>query len=215
MNRNWKREIKQGLLWVGCGMVVAFFAASATTASYAQQMQQEIATQLVRFHVVANSDAAADQALKMKVRHAILTEMEPVFASAASKEAALEAARAQADYMAQMAREMLAAEHAPYDVRVEIGPCRFPAKQYGEITLPAGVYDAVNIYLGAAAGQNFWCVLYPSLCVVEETKEESLDLKKMGHILSCEAYSMVTSEEAELKWKVVEWWQEQWGKDSW
>lgn len=215
MKQAWKQELKQGILWVGCGMVLAFFAASAASASYAHDLQKEIADEVVRFHVVANSDAAADQALKLEVRNAVLEEMEPIFSATTSKEAALEAAKAQAEAMEQIAKEVLAARQVPYEVEVEVGPCQFPMKEYGEITLPAGVYDAVNIRLGAAAGQNFWCVLYPSLCLVEETKEETLDVEKMGHILSPEAYSMVTSDEVQIKWKVVEWWQEQWGTDKW
>ena len=210
-----KRQWKQGLLSFGCGMMVAFFVLTASAASYAQQMQQDIAAELVRFHVVANSNASADQALKMKVRNAVLAEMEPLFSAASSKEEAFQVAKEEAPRMKAIAEEVLEENQAPYGAEVKVAPCRFPVKQYGDITLPAGVYDAVNIRLGAAEGENFWCVLYPSLCLVEEGTEETLDVKKMGHILSPEAYSMVTSDEVEIKWKVVEWWQEQWGEDNW
>ncbi|RKO67442.1 stage II sporulation protein R [Desulfofundulus salinus] len=132
---------------------------------------------LIRFHVIANSDSPADQALKYRVRDVLIQAMTPSFQQARNIEEARIIARANLDYMEQLARQAIRNAGADYPVTVSLGHYRFPAKTYrvananpGEVhdlTLPAGEYEAVRVVIGRGAGANWWCVLFPPLCFVE------------------------------------------------
>ncbi len=133
---------------------------------------------LIRFHVIANSDSPADQALKYRVRDVIVQAMAPRFRQARSIEEARIIARANLGYMEQLARQEIHAAGADYPVAVSLGHFQFPVKTYhlaaagnpGEphdLTLPAGKYEAVRVVIGRGAGANWWCVLFPPLCFVD------------------------------------------------
>ncbi|HHW44067.1 MAG TPA: stage II sporulation protein R [Desulfotomaculum sp.] len=134
--------------------------------------------QLIRFHVIANSDSAEDQALKYRVRDAIVRAMAPRFKEAASIDQAREIARANLGYMQQLAEGEIRAAGRDYPVAVYLGHYQFPAKTYHlaaagnpgestELTIPAGEYEAVRVVIGRGAGANWWCVLFPPLCFVD------------------------------------------------
>lgn len=122
---------------------------------------------LLRFHVVAHSDAPGDQEAKLKVRDALLSEMtgRGTFAAGAEAEAWV---KANEKRLVEAARKALLDEGLDYPVRIESGRFYFPEKQAGGLTLPAGEYRAVQVIIGDGAGQNWWCVLFPPLCFVEE-----------------------------------------------
>ena len=98
-----------------------------------------------------------------------------------------------------------------YGASIDVGVQDFPLKTYGNVTLPAGPYDAVTVKLGKAEGENFWCVLYPPLCRTEEG-QEVLSEEELAHLLSQGEYSMITDKSgpAVFRLKIVDWWQEQW-----
>ena len=125
----------------------------------------EVRAAVLRLHVVANSDSPADQALKLKVRDAILRESGDLFAAAEDKARALRAAETALPAMEKTARRVVARQGVPYAVHVELGQSAFPTRTYGDVTLPAGVYDAVKVTLGSGAGHNWWCVMFPPLCL--------------------------------------------------
>jgi len=122
---------------------------------------------LIRLHVVANSDAEEDQALKRAVRDAILRKISPLLALSKSLE---ESRRMLIDLQPEMeriAREVVAAWGHDDQVRSEYGHFQFPTKSYGSLVLPAGTYEAVRILIGEAQGSNWWCVLFPPLCIID------------------------------------------------
>lgn len=119
----------------------------------------------LRFHVIANSDDAADQALKLAVRDAVVEEVFPVFQEAKSLEEARRLAFENRERLAAVARRVIAAAGRQDPVRVEIGQFAFPVKESGGLVLPAGRYEAVRLVIGAGEGHNWWCVMYPPLCV--------------------------------------------------
>lgn len=132
---------------------------------------------LIRFHVIANSDSAADQALKFRVRDVIVQAMAPRFRQAKNIEEAREIAQANLGYMEQLAKQEICAAGKDYPVAVYLGHFQFPEKTYhlatagtpGErtsLTLPAGEYEAVRVVIGRGTGANWWCVLFPPLCFV-------------------------------------------------
>ncbi|MDA8443360.1 MAG: stage II sporulation protein R [Peptococcaceae bacterium] len=124
---------------------------------------------LIRFHVLANSDSDADQLLKRQVRDAILAKFSPILAQSKSLEESRSLLKVNMPGMQKEAARVIAAKGKSYPVRVEYGHFDFPVKSYGNLTLPAGNYEAVRIIIGAGKGANWWCVLFPPLCFVDIT----------------------------------------------
>lgn len=125
--------------------------------------------ELLRFHVLANSDSPADQQLKLAVRDAVIEYLSPYLKSAKNGVAARQIVTEQRDQISLITRQVLASHNSNYEVKVEFGNFEFPIKTYGNIVVPAGRYDAVRILLGRAEGQNWWCVLFPPLCFIDMT----------------------------------------------
>lgn len=117
---------------------------------------------LIRLHILANSDSAEDQAIKLKVRDAILAA--EVFGSAETVAEAEVQSLAAAEKGVAVANAVLEAEGVPYRASLKYGTERYPTRQYGQLTLPAGTYRSLRIVLGEGEGQNWWCVLFPPLC---------------------------------------------------
>lgn len=166
-------------------------------------MQEELAQEVFRFHVLANSDSREDQDLKLKVKDAIVTYMKKALPDADSAKETKAWVRRHQEELLQEAKRVIWEEGYDYSVRAQIGPCKFPDKTYGDITFPAGTYEALEILIGEASGQNWWCVLYPNLCFVdavnavvpEEGKEQ------LQNILTEEEYEMVSAyTEFKIKW---------------
>ncbi len=122
---------------------------------------------LLRLHVVANSDTAEDQAVKRQVRDSVLTLLTPTLKQARDSKQARDLVVARQGEVRTAALQVLRKAGKRYDVRVEVGRFAFPTKVYGDTALPAGKYEALRISLGDAQGQNWWCVLFPPLCLVD------------------------------------------------
>lgn len=125
---------------------------------------------LIRLHVVANSDSTADQDLKRKVRDEIIRYTEPEFLKAENLDSARSIARANLGGIKEVAAREISAQGKAYPVRVELDSFPFPTKHYGPFILPAGDYEAVKVTIGAGGGTNWWCVLFPPLCFVDMSK---------------------------------------------
>ena len=170
------------------GVVFSLAITGGIVKNKEQALQREIAQEVLRFHVLANSDSIEDQTEKMRVKEKVLSYMKEELSGTES----LEETR---DWAKSHLREIEEVAESSYSVRAEVTTCQFPEKTYGDITFPAGTYEALRIEIGEAKGQNWWCVLYPNLCFVdaihavvpEEGKEE------LKEVLDEEAYEMVTS----------------------
>ncbi len=127
--------------------------------------EEQIYYSPVRMHVIANSQSAEDQSVKLKVRDAILELSGDIFGGAATGQEALNAAREHADEFEAAANEVLKENGFSYTCRAVVGRFKFPDKEYSGIVYPAGEYDAVRLILGEGGGENWWCVMYPPLCV--------------------------------------------------
>ncbi len=127
---------------------------------------------LIRFHVVANSDSDADQALKLKVRDVIVQAMRQEFAGISDIKDARAIANDDLKYIEGLARQEVEANGKKYPVRVYYDRFPFPTKSYEALTLPAGDYEAVKVVIGDGAGSNWWCVLFPPLCFVHADGRE-------------------------------------------
>ncbi len=125
----------------------------------------QVKTETLRLHIIANSDSDFDQELKLKVRDRILEYTDGLFAEVSGKTEAESLAEYSSDDIKAVAEEVIAENGADYSVSVEITNMWFETRTYDGFTLPAGDYDAVRIIIGAGEGHNWWCVMYPPLCI--------------------------------------------------
>ena len=123
--------------------------------------------ELIRFHVVANSDSEEDQALKRAVRDAILKEVSPRLAASHSLEESREILTGLRPEMEKIGQKVIESWGKDYSVKSDYGKFIFPTKSYGSLVLPAGEYEAVRVLIGEGKGSNWWCVLFPPLCFVD------------------------------------------------
>ena len=157
--------------------------------------------QVVRLHILANSDSAEDQALKLKVRDAVLAACGDWQEVAATSEEALVLAQERLPALIAVAQGVVAAEGYDYPVTAEVCRAYFTTRQYDTVTLPAGTYDAVRFVIGAGEGQNWWCVMYPPLCVGAAT-----DRRQATALWSDGQRELVDGgDRYVVKFKVVEW----------
>lgn len=193
--------------------IYVFFAAMVLALSgiyaYAEQTKSDIASCVLRLHVVANSDSDEDQALKLKVRDAVLDEFSKIADKTKSKNEAMILAKEDKEKIIYAAERVVESEGYDYPVTVSVGKTDFPTKFYENIALPKGRYDAVNVKIGSGSGKNWWCVMYPPLCVADPlsltASEESL--KVLSDSLGEENYKIITDSEdkkIQIKFKILE-----------
>lgn len=137
--------------------------------------QEELGRKVIRLHVIANSDSPEDQALKLRVRDRVLARAQEILEQSADMEQAEQALTAALPELTREARETLAAEGCAQPVQARLEPAEFPTKDYDGFSLPAGKYLALRVIIGQGAGQNWWCVVFPPLCLgsVSETTQET------------------------------------------
>ena len=136
---------------------------------------EDIRGDVLRLHVLANSDSTIDQQLKYRVRDAVLEECAELFGSEGSAEDAARIAADSIPLITAAAEREIAAAGADCSVRVEVGESYFDTRTYGDVTLPAGRYEAVRVILGEGEGANWWCVMFPPMCVSACTDRTQLE----------------------------------------
>lgn len=130
---------------------------------------------LLRLHVIANSDSPEDQALKLRVKDRIVSEIGGLVSGMETKEEILEFLHGNMRYIEDTAAREIEAAEKEYGVRAEVGYFTFPTKSYGSLALPAGEYQALRIVLGEGGGANWWCVMFPPLCFVDTKNAVALE----------------------------------------
>lgn len=177
------------------GVLIGILITGLIVNAKKSEMQGELAEQVFRFHVLANSDSEEDQALKMKVKEAIIAYMKQELPQSDSVETTKKWARENLLQIEQVAAEIIAEEGYEYSVKAEVTTCDFPDKTYGDITFPAGEYEALRIEIGQAKGQNWWCVLYPNLCFIDAVHAVVPEKGKneLKEVLEEDTYEMVTT----------------------
>lgn len=162
-------------------------------ALWADGTQRRLSGELVRLHVIANSDTASDQAAKLAMRDEVLALLTPVLAGCRTQEEAVDA----------IARHLPDIE-ALGGVTASLGREYYPTREYDTFSLPAGEYVSLRVTMGEGAGRNWWCVVFPPLCteaLTEETEDAFLPLGKDG-----EALVTQSDEGYVIKFHIVEWW---------
>lgn len=199
------KKVKNSLILI----FLLFIYTLVSAISYANAVSSDIEDSVFRLHVIANSDSEEDQNLKYKVRDNLIEYMNSICIDAKTKEEAIEIAKNHSEDFYNIAKQTIIDEGYSYDVNVEIGNFSFPTKQYGDIALPSGYYDALRVTIGEANGQNWWCVMFPPLCFVNISSgvvpDESKNLMK--NELSEEEYAIISdndSSEIQFKFKLIE-----------
>lgn len=174
--------------------------------------QQGIAEEILRLHVIANSDSSKDQELKMKVKEEVVSYVSNLTKACDNVEQVRKLVSAHTQDIASLAENTICREGYDYPADAEVTECYFPVKTYGEAVFPAGYYQALRVKIGKAEGKNWWCVLYPNLCFVDTAygvleEEQKEELKK---VLTREEYESIftaDSEDIEIRFGLWDWFQ--------
>ena len=166
---------------------------------------QGIATEIIRFHVRANSDSEADQQLKLQVKDRVVTYMEPLLRESQDIEQSRQILEEQTENIRTLALDTLREAGSDYDVAVYFENSYFPMKSYGDVTFPPGEYEAFRIDIGAHDGKNWRCVLYPPLCFVDTSYGVLPDTSKdtLKNILTEDEYNAITNTRVEYRCKYL------------
>lgn len=163
------------------------------------ETSENISDQVFRLHILANSDSAEDQQLKLKVRDEILKKGETVFAFSNSLEETIELCKNNIALFQQTAEQCLKDNGSDYEVKVYVDKEYFNTREYDEITLPSGIYNALKIEIGQGKGHNWWCVMFPAICLSGVTDDE------LNKYLSEDEQKLVNSDSKyEVRFKIVE-----------
>ena len=177
-----------------------------TSGALALRTQDELADKVVRLHVLANSDSEEDQALKLRVRDAVLEQATAILEQSADRREAESRLRGQLLELERIAAAEITAEGYDYPVTVELENTVFPTKEYDGFTLPAGEYLALRVIIGEGQGRNWWCVVFPPLCTAASA---DVPASALAAGFSEEEVRLITEESQGyvLKFKAVEWWE--------
>lgn len=151
--------------------VVLLFVGMFVTLAQQHHLQQDYANEVLRFHVIANSDEEADQALKLQVRNCVGTYVSTLLKDARDKAETEAIVSAHLDDITAVAKKEIAKQGYTYPVCAAIEQVDFPEKFYGKYHLPEGTYTSLQVRIGQAKGANWWCVMYPNMCFRDNTYE--------------------------------------------
>ncbi len=177
--------------------------------SYVSAISDNLYNSIFRLHVIANSDSEEDQNLKYIVRDNLINYMNDNCKNLSSKNEIIQYAQSHIEQIKQIAENTIKENGFSYPVQIEIGSFDFPTKQYGDISFPAGFYDALRVKIGESSGKNWWCVMFPPLCFVDTTTGIVPDSSKeeLKENLSDENYMIVSESDnssVAFKFKIVE-----------
>ena len=190
-----KSKNKSLRAWEIAALMALSLALCAGT--WAQARQQSISSALVRLHVIAVSDGAEEQEIKLEVRDAVLDYLTPVLENAEDQQQARQIITENLEGIAEAAGSAARGRQ----VSVTLSQESYPTRQYEGFTLPAGRYESLRVILGEGEGKNWWCVVFPPLCLSAAESEE------VQSVLNGEDLSIVTEEEGYvLRFKLVELW---------
>ena len=193
------RKLKRWELALLCGVLMAVL-----WGAWAGQEQAQLAGQVIRLHVLANSDTQADQELKLAVRDRVLEQAEGLYPQNATLEQARAILEDNLDALAAAGQQVVDEAGKDYPVTARMEECWFPTKEYGDFALPAGEYTALRVVIGEGAGQNWWCVAFPPLCLGAAT--ESVDDATAAGLFTEDQAGLMTRENEGyvLKFKSLE-----------
>ena len=178
--------MKKTLLRIEISLLVALIICGVLNINAFSQQCESIREKMLRMHVIANSDSEEDQQLKLKVRDAVLSAGKEVFDGSVTAIEAKEKITPYIDYLENIALETIKNEGFDYNVKITVEKEYFSTRTYdNSVTLPAGYYTAVKVIIGEGKGQNWWCVMFPPMCLPTAVAE-------------CEISDVLTDDETEI-----------------
>ena len=182
------------------GALLIALCITLCTGLWARAQQQKLSGELVRLHVIAASDSDADQALKLRIRDRALMHLTPLLDRAQSVDDARAVIESELPHLEKLANDEIAAAGFDYSAAAALSPERYPTREYMGFALPAGSYLSLRITLGGGEGQNWWCVVFPPLCMTAVEERDSIAT------LSENSKKLIFAEEEEyiLKFRLIE-----------
>ena len=161
---------------------------------YAASVTKDISSCVIRFHVKANSDSQLDQNIKLAVRNEVINYLAPVLKNSKSLSESYIILEENLSEIENISNNVLKKYNTNYRAKASLLKKSFPTKSYGSITLPAGKYDALCIDLGVANGENWWCVMFPPLCLNNSTITLDDDAKQyLKNNLSADSFAIINT----------------------
>lgn len=199
----------------GCRLLICLFSVLAVSAIVVMSsikinideclVQVGIASNIIRFHVRANSDTDTDQQLKIKVKNEVVSYIQPFLENSPSIDTSREILSQHIEDIKDTALDTIHKEGFNYNVNVYFEQSYFPMKTYADVTFPPGEYEAFRIDIGEANGKNWWCVLYPPLCFVDSVYGELPESSKeeLKNVLTDDEYNAITDVQYKYKFKYL------------
>lgn len=191
-----RKNIESGVL-IGLLFAVMLSIARFDTAC------RDLRSNVLRLHIIANSDSEADQTLKLRVRDAILEGSELIFEDCTDLDSAAAAAKSQTDAITDIANSVIEESGLEYTAVASVEDCCFETREYEDFTLPAGIYKSVVVRLGEAEGKNWWCVVFPAVCLPAASDAELSDTVGTEGVEIAE-----NPQRYIMKFKAVEWYED-------
>ena len=206
--------MKKKLNFIFILTILVFIYIALLSFNYSKAISSNLLDSVFRLHIIANSDSSADQELKLKVRDKIIEYMNTLTSSSSDKKDVISMVNNHLDSFKEIALNTIKGNGYNYDVNIEIGNFHFPTKSYGDISFPAGNYNALKIEIGDAIGQNWWCVLFPPLCFVNSSTGVVPDDSKntLKENINSESYEIISegnnsndnTSDIKIKFKIIE-----------
>ena len=206
--------MKKKLNFIFILTILVFIYIALLSFNYSKAISSNLSDSEFRLHIIANSDSSADQELKLKVRDKIIEYMNTLTSNSSDKKDVISIVNNHLDSFKEIALNTIKENGYNYDVNIEIGNFHFPTKSYGDISFPAGNYDALKIEIGDAIGQNWWCVLFPPLCFVNSSTGVVPDDSKntLKENINSESYEIISegnnsndnTSDIKIKFKIIE-----------
>ncbi|WP_238906052.1 stage II sporulation protein R [Clostridium sp. YIM B02506] len=192
-------------------IVNLYFFVGAKQVKSDEEIVKDISEKLIRFHVIANSDEETDQQLKIKVKDNIINYIFPKLKDSKSIDESRDILRNNNKQILKIAEKTIKENGYNYTVNSTLDRENFPEKNYGNITLPQGEYEAYRVIIGSGQGKNWWCVMFPPLCFVDVTKGQVSDKETeetMKRVLDDDEYTEISNKndknKIKIKFKIVE-----------
>lgn len=177
-----------------CSFVISVLFSMIPFESTCSELQKDV----LRLHILANSNSVSDQQMKLKVRDEVIAKISPLYNGVEKKSDAVLITKNNLSLIENIAQKVVDSYGADYKVKADVTHKYFDTRYYDDFTMPAGMYDTLQITIGEAKGKNWWCVMYPTLCVGASSEISMKD------DLSDEEYKVITEDDIEYKFKIVE-----------
>lgn len=207
--------MKEKLTFIFIMIVLLTIYVFLLSMNYVTSVSSDLSDSVLRLHIIANSDSQEDQELKLKVRDNIIKYMNNLTKDISNKESVISLVNSNINNFKKVALDTIHDNGYNYDVNIELGNFYFPTKDYDNVSFPSGNYDALKIEIGNAIGQNWWCVLFPPLCLVGSSSgtlpDDSQEI--LENTLNSEEYELISegrsnnsdNSNIQIKFKLIEW----------